>query len=33
MSWKSLQQASLAHGMLVDHAALHELDDVNELIG
>ena len=32
MSWKSLQQTSLAHGMLVDHAALHELDDVNELI-
>ena len=32
MSWKSLHQASLAHGMLVDHAALHELDDVNELI-
>lgn len=32
MSWKSLQQTSLAHGMLVDHAALHELDDVNALI-
>jgi len=32
MSWKPLQQQSLAHGMLIDHSALHELDDVNALI-
>ena len=32
MSWKSLEQPSLAHGMLVDHAALHELDDVDVLV-
>lgn len=32
MSWKILQQRSLADGMLVDHEALHELDDVNALI-
>lgn len=32
MSWKFLQQQSLAHGMLVDHDALHELDDVDALI-
>jgi len=32
MSWKSLEQQSLAHGMLVDHAALHELDDVDALV-
>ena len=32
MSWKSLEQQSLAHGMLVDHAALHELDDVDALL-
>lgn len=32
MSWKSLEQQSLAHGMLIDHEALHELDNVDELI-
>ena len=32
MSWKSLQQQSLAHGMLIDHEALHELDEVDALI-
>lgn len=32
MSWKSLEQQSFAHSFLVDHDALHELDDVNELI-
>lgn len=32
MSWKSLQQQSLAHGMLIDHEAPHELDDVDALI-
>lgn len=32
MSWKPLQQQSLAHGMLIDHAALHELDDIDSLI-
>ena len=32
MSWKSLEQQSLAHGMLVDHAALHELDEVDALV-
>ena len=26
MSWKSLKQQSLAHGMLIDHKALHEFD-------
>ena len=32
MSWKSLEQQSFAHSFLVDHDALHELDDVNDLI-
>jgi len=32
MSWKSLEQQSLAHGMLIDHAALHELDDIDALV-
>ena len=32
MSWKSLHQTSLAEGMLIDHSALHELDDVHDLI-
>lgn len=32
MSWKSLKQHSLADSMLIDHAALHELDTVNEQI-
>jgi len=32
MSWKSLEQQSFAHSFLVDHEALHELDDVNALI-
>ena len=32
MSWKIMEQRSLADGMLVDHQALHELDDVSELI-
>lgn len=32
MSWKVMEQRSLADGMLVDHQALHELDDVSELI-
>lgn len=32
MSWKSLKQQSLAHGMLIDHDALHELDDIDTLV-
>ncbi len=32
MAWKSLEQQSFANSFLIDHAALHELDDVNELI-
>jgi hypothetical protein len=32
MLWKSLEQQSFAHSFLVNHAALHELDDVNDLI-
>lgn len=32
MSWKIMEQRSLADGMLVDHHALHELDDVHQLI-
>lgn len=32
MAWKSLEQQSLANAFLIDHAALHELDSVNELI-
>ena len=32
MSWKPMEQRSLADGMLVDHQALHELDDVLSLI-
>lgn len=32
MSWKSLEQQSLAHGMLIDHDALHELDDIDTLV-
>lgn len=32
MSWKSLEQQSLAHGMLIDHEALHELDDIDALV-
>ncbi len=32
MSWKSLEQQSFANSFLIDHAALHELDDVNNLI-
>lgn len=32
MAWKNLTQRSLADGMLIDHDALKELDDVHELI-
>lgn len=32
MAWKSLEQQSFANAFLIDHAALHELDDVNHLI-
>lgn len=32
MSWKNLKQKSLADGLLVQHAALTELDDVDQLI-
>lgn len=32
MAWKSLEQQSFANSFLIDHAALHELDDINDLI-
>jgi len=32
MTWKNLKQRSLTDDLMVDHAALEELDDVNELI-
>jgi IS5 family transposase len=32
MSWKSLKQQSLADSLIVEHVALKELDDVEELI-
>ena len=32
MAWKNLKQKSLADGLMVNHAALEELDDVNEII-
>ena len=32
MAWKNLKQRSLADGLMADHAALEELDGVNELI-
>jgi IS5 family transposase len=32
MSWKSLKQQSLADALIVEHAALKELDDVEELV-
>ena len=32
MSWKNLKQKSLADALLVQHAALTELDDVDQLI-
>ncbi len=32
MAWKNLKQKSLAESMLIDHAALKELDEVHELI-
>ena len=32
MSWKDLKQKSLADGLLVQHAALTELDDVDQMI-
>lgn len=32
MAWKNLKQTSFADGLLVDHAALEELDDINTLI-
>ncbi len=32
MVWKNLKQKSLAESMLIDHAALKELDEVHELI-
>jgi IS5 family transposase len=33
MAWKNLKQRSLADDLMVDHAALEELDDVSSLIG
>jgi hypothetical protein len=32
MAWKNLEQTTLVDAMLIDHAALRELDDVHELI-
>ena len=32
MAWKNLEQTTLVDAMLIDHAALKELDDVHELI-
>ena len=32
MAWKNLKQKSLADGLVVNHAALEELDGINELI-
>ncbi len=32
MAWKNLKQKSLADGLMADHTALEELDDINELI-
>ena len=32
MAWKNIKQKSLADGLMVNHAALEELDDVNEII-
>ena len=32
MSWKNLNQQSLANGWLVEHEALQELDELNRLI-
>jgi hypothetical protein len=32
MAWKNLTQRSLADAMLIDHGALKELDEVDELI-
>ncbi|MDD7804392.1 MAG: transposase, partial [Endozoicomonas sp. (ex Botrylloides leachii)] len=32
MAWKNLKQKSLADGLIANHVALEELDDINELI-
>ena len=32
MSWKNLKQQSLADALIIEHAALTELDDVHNLI-
>ena len=32
MAWKHLKQRSLADAAIVDHAALQELDSLNEMI-
>lgn len=32
MAWKNLKQKSLADALIVEHAALKELDDVHELL-
>jgi len=32
MAWKNLKQRSLADDLMIDHLALEELDDVNNLI-
>jgi hypothetical protein len=32
LAWKNLKQRSLADDLMVDHAALEELDDVSSLI-
>ena len=32
MSWKRCDQLSLADGLLCQHSALHELDNVDELL-
>ena len=32
MAWKNIKQTSFADGLLVNHAALEELDDINTLI-
>jgi hypothetical protein len=31
MAWKNLQQTTWVDAMLIEHGALKELDDVNEL--
>ena len=32
MAWKNLEQTTRVDAMLIEHAALKELDDVHELI-